>query len=124
MQACSHLILRQQEVTIFILFKSRKYQECPTCVLKTTNCRIQACTLSLFNFLWVTEIAKCTGLQLAVDFVLERLSLFPTSVLDVLEHDFIFVRLILDHDALDYVICQDVLLKEKRVLSTDSHIRV
>lgn len=48
---------------------------------------------------------------------------FPTSVLDVLEHDLILVRFILDHYALDYVICQDVLLKEKQVLSTASHIR-
>lgn len=46
------------------------------------------------------------------------------SVLDVLEHDLIFVRFILDHYALGYVICQDVLLKEKQVLSTESHIRV
>lgn len=56
-------------------------------------------------------------------FVLKRL-FFSSSVLDVLEYDLIFVRLILDRYALDYVICQGVLLKEKQVLSTASHIRV
>lgn len=71
----------------------------------------------MFNFLWITEIARCTGHQLAVVFVLKRLSLFPTSVPDVLEHDLIFVRFILDHYALDNVICQDVPFKEKQVLS-------
>ena len=43
-------------------------------------------------------------------------------MLDALEYDLIFVRLILDNCALDYIICHTVLLKEKQALSTASHI--
>lgn len=61
------------------------------------------------------DLIPCRGLCAKKTF-------FSSSVLDVLEYDLIFVRLILDCCALDYVICQDVLLKEKQALGTASHI--
>lgn len=61
------------------------------------------------------DLIPCRGLCAKKTF-------FSSSVLEVLEYDLIFVRLILDCCALDYVICQDVLLKEKQALGTASHI--
>lgn len=67
------------------------------------------------GLLWLPSVEGFNSLPLWQIF-------FSISVLNVLEYDLIFVRLILDHCALDYVICQDVLLKEKQAFSTASHI--
>jgi len=63
MEACSHPILRKRKLRILLLFKSRKYQECPKSIPEITDCRIQARAQSLSGFsLWIMETANCKEL--------------------------------------------------------------